>query len=146
VGVGSGTNDISNTTEVVGEGPEDVGGSGIGEEFVLLVWSPEVVVRNGVVINLDGGLVVFGDEDCLFVADNLANPDVVVVVGVFYDLNGRPFLRFGVKFLFCDRGQAVAIVPAVRVISVTLNIGKIPTYLPHIRTERIPAGGAGKTN
>jgi len=113
VGVGSGTNDISNTTEVVGEGPEDVGGSGIGEEFVLLVWSPEVVVRNGVVINLDGGLVVFGDEDCLFVADNLANPDVVVVVGVFYDLNGRPFLRFGVKFLLSDGSQAVAVVPSV---------------------------------
>ena len=106
-----------------------------------------------VVVNLDGRLVVFGNEDGFTVGcavtvgiKGFTNPDVVVVVGVFYDLNGRPFLRFGVKFLFCDRGQAVAIVPAVRVISVTLNIGKIPTYLPHIRTERIPAGGAGKTN
>ena len=105
------------------------------------------------VVKLNRRLVVFWNEDGFTVGcavtigiQNLANPDVVVVVGVFYDLNGRPFLRFGVKFLFCDRGQAVAIVPAVRVISVTLNIGKIPTYLPHIRTERIPAGGAGKTN
>jgi len=136
VGVGSGTNDISNTTEVVGEGPEDVGGSGIGEEFVLLVWSPEVVVRNGVVINLDGGLVVFGDEDCLFVADNLANPDVVVVVGVFYDLNGRPFLRFGVKFLLSDGGETIAVVPFVQLAvggvgfgnAVAFNIRKQATH------------------
>ena len=95
------------------------------------------MVRNGVVVDLDGGLVVFGNEDGFTVGcavtvgiKGFTNPDVVVVVGVVYDLNGRPFLRFGVKFLFCDRGQAVAIVPAVRVVSVTLNIGKIPTYLP----------------
>ena len=103
-----------------------------------------------VVVNLDGRLVVFGNEDGFVVANHLANPNVVVVVGVFDGLSGFPRASFDVKFLLRDGSQAVAVVPfvqlAVRGVSVTLNIGKIPTYLPHIRTERIPAGGAGKTN
>jgi len=108
------------------------------------------MVRNGAVIDLDSCLVVFGNEDCLVGTVDFTNPNVVVIVGVFYDLNGRPFLRFGVKFLLSDGSQAVPVVPrvefAVRGTSVTLNIGKSSTYLPRIHAERNPAVGAGKTD
>ena len=99
------------------------------------------MVRNGVVVDLDGGLVVFGNEDGFTVGcavtvgiEGFTNPNVVVVVGVFDGLSGFPRASFDVKFLLRDGSQAVAVVPfvqlAVRGVSVTLNIGKIPTYLP----------------
>ena len=91
-------------------------------------------MRNGAVVDLGNGLVVFGDEDGFVVANHLTNPDVVVVVSVFDGLSGFPRASFDVKFLLRDGSQAVAVVPfvqlAVRGVSVTLNIGKIPTYLP----------------
>ena len=102
MGVGSGSDNVADGAEVVGEGPEDFGGSGVGEEFVLGVWRPEVVVRNGTVVNLGNGLVVFGDEDGLFIADNFANPNVVVVVGVFDGLSGCPRFVFRVIGLLSD--------------------------------------------
>jgi len=102
VGVGSGSDNVADGAEVVGEGPEDFGGSGVGEEFVLGVWRPEVVVRNGSVIDLGGRLVVFGNEDCLFIADNFTNPNVVVIVGVFDGLGGCPRFGFRVIGLLSD--------------------------------------------
>jgi len=33
---------VADRAEVVGQGPEDLGGRGVGEEFVLLIWRPEV--------------------------------------------------------------------------------------------------------
>ena len=113
--------DIADGAEVVGEGPEDSICGGVGEEFVLGLGRPEIMVRNGAVIDLDNGLVVFGNEDGFTVGcavairiQNFANPNVVVIVGVFYDLNGRPFLRFGVKFLLSDGGEAISIIPFVQ--------------------------------
>jgi len=145
-----GLDDVADCAEVVGEGPKDIGGGGVGEEFVLLVWRPEVVVRNGAVINLNRRLVVFGDEDGFFIPDNLANPNVVVVVGVLDGLSGRPRFGFRVIGLLRDFRQTISIVPFVQLavggISVTLNIGKSSTYLPRIHTERNPAGGTRKTD
>ena len=96
------SNYVADRAEVVGQGPEDFGGRGVCEEFVLLVRRPEVMVRDGSVVNLDGGLVVFRDEYGFGIADYLTDPDVVVIVGVFNDLNGFPSLVFCVKGLFCD--------------------------------------------
>ena len=108
------------------------------------------MVRNGAVIDLDSCLVVFGNENCLFVADNLTNPDVVVVVSVFDGLGGCPRFGFRVIGLLRDFRQTISIVPFVQLavggISVTLNIGKSSTYLPRIHTERNPAGGTRKTD
>jgi len=114
VGVGSGTNDISNTTEVVGEGPEDFGGSGVGEEFILGLGRPEIMVRNGAVIDLDSCLVVFGNEDGFVGTIDFANPNVVVVVGVFDGLSGCPRFGFRVISLLGNFRQAVAVVPRVQ--------------------------------
>ena len=62
-----------------------------------------------VVVDLGNGLVVFGNEDGFTVGcavtvgiKGFTNPDVVVVVRVFDGLGGRPFLRFGIKFLLSD--------------------------------------------
>ena len=41
---GGGAEDVANRAEVVGEGPEDVGGRGVGNEFVLRVWRPAAAV------------------------------------------------------------------------------------------------------
>ena len=41
-----GSEDVADRAEVVGQGPEDIGGRRVGEEFVLLVRRPKVVVRN----------------------------------------------------------------------------------------------------
>jgi len=54
------------------------------------------------VVNLDGGLVVFGNEDGFVVANHLANPNVVVVVGVFDGLSGCPRFVFRVIGLLSD--------------------------------------------
>jgi len=51
---------------------------------------------------LDGGLVVFGNEDGFVVANHLANPNVVVVVGVFDGLSGCPRFVFRVIGLLSD--------------------------------------------
>ena len=40
------SNYVADRAEVVGQGPEDFGGGCVGEEFVLLVRRPEVVVGN----------------------------------------------------------------------------------------------------
>ena len=69
VGCG-GSEDVTDRAEVVGQGPEDIGGSCVGEEFVLGVWRPEVMVRDGWtggvrqvgVVKLNGSLIGFGDE------------------------------------------------------------------------------------
>ena len=104
---------VANRAEVVGQCPRYAGGRGVGEEFVLLVRRPEVMVRGGAIIDLDGRLVIFGDEDDFIVADYLANPDVVIIVSVFHDLRGGPILLHGVPLLLHDGGQAVAMVPRV---------------------------------
>ncbi len=110
---GGGSEDVADRAEVVGQGPEDDGRSCIGEEFVLLVRRPEIVVGGGSVVDLDGRLVIFGDEDGFIGADYLTDPDVVVVIGVFHDLNRGPSGGCGIVSLFCDCGQAVAVVPRV---------------------------------
>ena len=78
------------------------------------------MVRNGVVVDLDGGLVVFGNEDGFTVGcavtvgiEGFTNPNVVVIVGVFDGLGGYP--RFGCRIigLLSDGGEAVAVVPSV---------------------------------
>ena len=71
-------------------------------------------MRNGAVVDLDGGLVVFGDEDGFVGTVDFTNPDVVVVVGVFYDLNIFPRTSFGIVGLLSDGSQAVAVVPSVK--------------------------------
>ena len=101
---GGGSEDVANRAEVVGQGPEDVDGGGICKEFVLLVGSPEVMVRGGTVVDLDRGLIVFGDEYRGVITHGFTDPDVVVVVGVFYDLDGFPHLCFRIEGLFRDRG------------------------------------------
>ena len=111
---GGGAEDVANRAEVVGQGPEDVGRSRVGEEFILCVGRPEVMVGNRAVIDLDRRLVIFGDEDGFVVADYLADPDVVVIVGVFDCLNCHPFLFSRIPFLLRDGGQAVAMVPRVQ--------------------------------
>ena len=112
VGCG-GAEDVADRAEVVGQCPRYAGGRGVGEEFVLLVRRPEVMVRGGAIIDLDCRLVIFGDEDDFIVADYLANPDVVIIVSVFHDLRGGPILLHGVPLLLHDGGQAVAVVPRV---------------------------------
>ena len=70
-----------------------------------MLWCPKVMVGGSAVIDLKNGLVVFGNENGGVGSDDFANPDVVVIVGVFDGLGGCPFLRFGVKFLLgsgCD--------------------------------------------
>jgi len=64
-----------------------------------------------VVVDLGNGLVVFGNEDGFTVGcavtvgiKGFTNPDVVVVVGVFHDLNIFPRTSFRVVGLFCNRG------------------------------------------
>ena len=52
---------------------------------------PEVMVGDGVVVDLKDCLVVFGDKNGFIVADDFANPDVVVIVGVFDGLDCLPF-------------------------------------------------------
>ncbi len=88
--------DIADGAEVVGEGPKDFGGSDVGEEFVLGVGRPEIMVRDGWtvgvgqvgVVKLNRRLVVFGNENRLGIGcavaigiEGFTNPDVVVIVG-----------------------------------------------------------------
>jgi len=47
-------------------------------------------VRDGVIVDLNGRLVIFRDEDGFVVADYLADPNVVIIVSVFHDLRGGP--------------------------------------------------------
>ena len=116
---GGGSEDVADCAEVVGQGPEDVGGGGIGKEFVLGVRCPEVVVGDGwtdgvgqvSVVELDGGLIGFGDENGFGIGgtiavcvEGLTNPDVVVVVGIFYNLNRGPSGGCRIVGLFRDRG------------------------------------------
>ena len=112
VGCG-GAEDVADRAEVVSQCPRYAVGRRVGEEFVLLIWRPEVVVRGGVIIDLDCRLVIFRDEDGFVVADCLTDPDVVVIVGVFHDLRGRPVLFDRIPFLLGDGSQAVAVVPRV---------------------------------
>ena len=111
---GGGSEDVADRAEVIGQCPRCAVGRGIGEEFVLLVRRPEVVVRGGAIIDLDCRLVIFRDEDGFVVADCLTDPDVVVIVGVFHDLRGGPILLDRIPFLLRDGGQAVAVVPRVQ--------------------------------
>ena len=120
---GGGSEDVADRAEVVGQGPEDFGGRGVCEEFVLLVRRPEVMVRDGSVVNLDGGLVVFRDEYGFGIADYLTDPDVVVIVGVFNDLNGFPSLRFRFENLLGYLREAVAVVPRVQFTLRTGGVG-----------------------
>ena len=113
VGCG-GAEDVADRAEVVSQCPRCAVGRGIGEEFVLLVRRPEVMVRGGAIIDLDCRLVIFRDEDGFVVADCLTDPDVVVIVGVFHDLRGRPVLFDRIPFLLGDGSQAVAVVPRVQ--------------------------------
>ena len=108
-----GAEDVADRAEVVGQGPEDVGGGCIGEEFVLSLGCPKVMVGNGAVVDLDGSLVIFRNEDGFGIADYLADPDVVVVVGIFDNLDGFPRLGFSVKGLLGYLRQAVTVIPGV---------------------------------
>ena len=101
---GGGAEDVADRAEVVGQGPEDFGGGCVGEEFVLLVRRPEVVMRNRAIVDLDGGLVVFRNEDGFGIANSLTDPNIIMIVGVFYDLNRGPFVSQCIVGLFCDRG------------------------------------------
>ena len=92
--------DVADRAEMVGEGPQNTVSLRVGEEFVLGVWRPEVMVRDCAIVDLNGGLVVFRDEDCLVFANDFTDPDVVVIVSVFDDLNGFPRLRFRIEGLF----------------------------------------------
>ena len=67
-----------------------------------MLWCPKVMVGGGAVVDLKNCLVVFGDKNGFIVADDFANPDVIVIVGVFDDLDGCPFLCFGVVLLLGD--------------------------------------------
>ena len=70
----------------------------------MRVRRPEVVVGGGTVVDLDRGLVVFGDEYRFVVANDFTDPNVVVVVGVFYDLNRGPSGGCRIIGLFRNRG------------------------------------------
>ena len=89
---------------MVGEGPQNTVSLRVGEEFVLLVGRPEVMVRGNAVVDLDGGLVVLRDEYRGVITHGLADPNVVVVVGVFYDLNRGPSGGCRIIGLFRNRG------------------------------------------
>ena len=71
-------------------------------------------MRNGAVVDLDRGLVVFGDEYRGVITHGFTDPDVVVIVGVFDCLNCHPFLFSRIPFLLRDGGQTVAVVPRVQ--------------------------------
>ena len=135
---------VADGAEVVGEGPEDTRCCGVGEEFVLMLWCPEVVVRDGRAggvgevggVKLDGGLVVLGDEDGFGVGsgvtvgvEGFANPDVVVIVGVFDGLGGRPRGGGYVVSLLCDFGEAVAVVPFVQLAVGGIGFGNAITFV-----------------
>ena len=51
-----GSEDVADRAEVVGQCPQCAVGRGIGEEFVLSLGCPKVMVGNGAVVDLDRGL------------------------------------------------------------------------------------------
>lgn len=57
---------------------------------------------NSAVVELKDGLVVLGNEESGVIADNLTNPDVVIIVGVFNDLGSRPRFFNRIPFLLRD--------------------------------------------
>ena len=66
-------------------------------------------------------MIVFGDENGFGIGsavavgvDGFTKPDVVVIVGVFDDLNSVPSLCCGIVFLFGDFRQTISIVPLVQ--------------------------------
>ena len=82
-------------------------------------------------------MVVFGDENGFGIGcavavsiDGFTNPDVVVIVGVFDDLNSVPDFFHRIPFLFGDFRQTVSIVPLVeyclclKAVQVVSEIGK----------------------
>ena len=98
---------VADSAEVVGQCPRYAGGGGIGEEFVLSVWRPEVMVRAGWtgsigevgIVELNGRLVAFGNEYGLGICGSiaieiqcLADPNIIIIVSVFNDLDGFPSL------------------------------------------------------
>ena len=85
----------------------------------MLIWRPEVVVRDdrasGIcqirIVKLNRGLVVFRDENVLGVCDSITvciegftDPDIILIVSVFDDLNRGPFISQCIVGLFRNRG------------------------------------------
>ena len=115
---------------MVSQCPRCAVGRGVDNEFVLLVRCPEVMVGGDVIIDLNCRLIVFRYEDGFVVADYLADPDVVVVVGVFDSLNCHLFLFSRIPLLLHDGGQAVAVVPRVQF--AVRGIGFADTVAPYV--------------
>jgi len=99
---------------MVCETPQNAVGRRVGEEFILLVGRPEVVMGDRAVVELDGGLVVFWDENRFVVAHDLTNPDIIVVIGIFDDLSGFPRLGFSIERLLRDFCEAIPVIPFVK--------------------------------
>ena len=91
----------------------------ISKQFISCVRRPKVVMCDdwprGVgqvgVVKLDGGLIGFGDEDRFRIygsiaicIDSFTDPDVVVIVGIFNDLDRGPSGGCRIVGLFRDRG------------------------------------------
>ena len=79
----------------------------------MSIWGPKVVMRNRAIVDLDCRLVIFGDKYRGVITHGLADPNIIIIVGVFHDLSSLPVLLDRIPFLLRDGGQAIAVIPRV---------------------------------